>query len=355
MKAAIIGLPRSGKSTVFSAVTGSVVDPYAPPEPRQAVVHVPEPRLGYLAELYNPKKVVEATMDFVDVPGCSLDDVKGQEEWRRLLPTIRQADLLVVVLREFEDPAVPMSGESLDLTQRFSAVWDELIFADLDSVTTRVEKLEKALTKPSKSHDAEKRELALLTRCREALESEQPLSSVITTDEERKQASSFAFCTEMPVVCVRNVSDDKVNSTAELELEHVAGTVTLSAAIESEIAQLDPEDRPAFLADLGLEEPARDRLIHTCYRAAGLISFMTIVGSEEVRAWSIPQGSTAVEAAGKVHTDFARGFIRAETVAFDDLVAHKDMKGAKAAGKVRKEGKSYVVQDGDILTILSSS
>ena len=355
MKAAIIGLPKSGKSTVFSAVTGIEVDPYAAPEPRPAVVHVPEPRLEYLADLVKPKKVVEATMDFVDVPGCSLDDVKGQEEWRRFLPTIRQADLLVVVLRDFESEAVPMTHAELDLKGRFAAVWDELIFADLDSVTTRIEKIEKALSKPSKTHEAEKRELALLTRCREALESEQPLSSVITTEEEHKQVSSFAFCTEKPVMCVRDVSDDRAGTIEELTIEHVADTVTLRASIEAEIAQLDPADRPAFLADLGLEEPARDRLIHTCYRAAGLISFMTIVGSEEVRAWTIAKGSTAVEAAGKIHTDFARGFIRAETVAYDDLVAHKDMKGAKAAGKVRKEGKSYVVQDGDILTILSSA
>jgi GTP-binding protein YchF len=267
---------------------------------------------------------------------------------------VRQADLLVVVLRDFENPAVPMKGDRLDPKADFTAMWDEMIFADLDSVTTRVEKLESSLKKPTKTHDAEKRELALLTRCREALESEAPLSSVINTEEERKEVSSFAFLTEKPVVCVRNVSEGQSAASEELSIEHVEAAIALCGSIEAEIMQLDPEDRPAFMAELGLEAPARNRLIQTCYRACGLISFFTVI-SDEIRAWTIPQGSTAVEAAGKVHTDFARGFIRAETVSYDDLVAHKDMKGAKAAGKVRKEGKTYVVADGDILTILSSA
>ncbi len=354
MKAAIVGLPGSGKSTLFTAVTGKAIDPYAAPEPHAAVVHVPDPRLAFLAKLGNPKKVTEATVEFVDVPGCALDDVKGQEDWRRLLPNVRQADLIVLVVRDFENPAVPAYRDRIDARADLDAVWDELIFADLDAVTTRIERIEAALKKPTKTHEAEKRELALLTRCREALESEEPLSSVITTDDERRQVSSFAFLTEKPLVAVRNVSDDRATNVEAWDGPHVKETVSLSASIEAEISQLDPEDRPTFLADLGLEEPASDRLIHACYRAADLISFMTM-NAEEARAWTIPKGSTAVEAAAKVHTDLARGFIRAETVAYDDLVAHEDMKGAKAAGRVRKEGKSYVVQDGDVLQILSSS
>ena len=350
MKAAIIGLPQSGKSTVFSALTGTASDPYAPPEPRLAVVHVPEPRLPYLVNLYQPKKVIETTAEFIDVPGCSLDDSKGQEEWRRVLPVVRQADLLLVVLRDFE-----LSGTSKpDPKAEFAAMWNELIFADLDTVTTRIERIEAALKKPTKTHDEEKRELALLVRCREALESEAPLSTVLDTEEGKKQLRSFAFLTEKPVVCVRNVADDKVRSEVDLQLDHVEDSVVLCAEIEAEIAQLDPADRPSFLADYGLESPASDRLIKTCYRCGGLICFIT-VGPDEVRAWEIAAGSTAVEAAGKIHTDLARGFIRAETVAYDDFVANTDMKGAKAAGKVRKEGKTYIVQDGDLLNILSSA
>jgi len=346
MKVALIGLPGSGKSTVFSAVTGVALDPSAPPETRQAVVKVPEPRLAYLVELCKPKKVVEATIEIVDVPGCSLDDSRGQDEWRRLLPTVRQSDLLAVVLKDFE-------GDS-DPSKEFAAVWDELIFADLDTVTTRVEKLEQALKKPTKTHDLEKRELALLQRCREALESESPLSSVFHSDEERKLVSSFAFLTEKPVVCIRNVADDKAATAEPLSFEHVAASVVLGASIEAEIAQLDPGDREVFMADFGLKESAKGRLLQQCYRAGGLISFFTI-GPDEVRAWTIHEGDTAVEAAAQIHTDLARGFIRAETVAYDDLVAHTDMKGAKAAGKVRKEGKTYVVQDADVILILSSA
>ena len=228
------------------------------------------------------------------------------------------------------------------------------MFSDLETVTTRVDKLEKSLKKPSPTHDAEKHEMALLTRCRTALEAEKPLSTVITAENERRAVSSFGFLTEKPLICVRNVSDGQVTSAAPLKAAHAADSLVLSASIEAEIAMLDPADRVAFLADLGVQAAARDRLVQTCYTALGLVSFLTM-GADEVRAWTIPKGSTAVEAAGKIHTDLARGFIRAETVAYDDLVAHQDMKGARAAGKVRKEGKTYVVADGDILNILANA
>ncbi|MGD2109078.1 MAG: DUF933 domain-containing protein [Phycisphaerae bacterium] len=354
MKAAFIGVPQSGKSTVFSSVTGGRHDHHGAVEPHHAVVHVPDPRLAYVAELFSPKKVTEATIEFTDVPGCALDDAAGQEQWRRLLPVVRQADLLVIVVREFENAAVPAYRNRVDARADFQAVWEEMLFADLDAVTSRIDRLEAALKKPTRTHELEKRELALLTRCREALESEQPLASVVTTDEERRQVSSFAFLTEKPVVGIRNLSDDQTGAGVEWDVPYVKEIITLSASIEAEIAVLDSEDREAFLADLGLEAPARDRLIQCCYRAGGLITFFT-ANNEEARAWAIRRGSTAVEAAAKVHTDLARGFIRAETVAHDDLVAHQDLKGVKAAGRFRKEGKTYVVQDGDLLHILSST
>ncbi len=354
MKAALIGLPQSGKSTLFTSVTGLSVDPYAQPEPRTGVVHVPDPRLAYLTELYNPKKITEATIDFIDVPGCSLDDSSGQENWRRLLPLVRQADLLVVVVRAFENASVPTYKNRIDAVADFSAMWDEMIFADLDTVTTRVERLEKSLKKPTKTQDQEKKEHGLLVKCREALEAGLPLADALTNEDDRKQLSSFGFLTEIPLLCVVNVSDDKAGEDLAFDLPHVEACVYLSASIESEIALLDEADRADFLEDLGLGAPARDRLIRECYRACGLISFLTM-GVDEVRAWPVKSGSSAVQASGKIHTDIAQGFIRAETVAYDDLVACKDMKGAKAAGKVRKEGKNYVVADGDILNILSSA
>jgi len=354
MKVALVGLPKSGKSTVFTAVTGTKVDPYAAPEPRQAVVRVPDERLARLAKLCDPKKITEAQIEFVDVPGCSLDDPHGQAEWRRLMPTVRMADLLVLVVRDFENATVPAHKNRVDAKSDFDEVWQELLFADLDTVTNRVEKLEKALKKPSRAHDAEQRELTVLLRCREALESEQPLSSVLHAEEERKLVASFAFLTQKPLVGIRNVSDSKLGDKSTVAAAHVAETITLSASIEADIAQLDPADRPAFMAELGIESPARDRLIRTCYHACGLISFLTM-GPDEVRAWTIPSGASTVDAAARIHTDLARSFIRAETVSFADLMAHSDMKGARAAGKVRKEGKAYIVQDGDILTILANA
>ncbi len=353
MNVAMIGLPQSGKSTLFTAVTGQAADPYAPREPRTAVVKVPDERVTHLAKLYKPKKTTEATIEFVDVPGCSLDDVKGQDDWRRLLPEVRMAELLVVVVRDFENASVPAFRERIDPKSDFAAVWDELIFADLEGVTTRMERVEKSLKRPTKTHEAEKRELAVLTRCHEALEAEAPLSTVLKTEEERRQVKSLAFLTQKPLLCVRNLSDDRAAEEAGLDVAHVRASLSLSASIEAEIAMLDPEDHPAFLADLGLERTARERLIQTCYEACGLISFLT-TGPDEVRAWTIRAGATATEAAGKIHTDFARGFIRAETLAFDDLVAHGDFKGAKAAGKVRSEGKGYIVADGDVINILAN-
>lgn len=354
MNAVLIGLSQSGKSTLFSAVTGTQLDPGAAPEPARSVVHVPDERLDFLTALCKPKKVVEATIEVVDVPGFSLDDAHGRDSWRRSLPLVRQADVVVIVARDFPNAAVPAYRNRVDAKADFAAMWEELIFADLDTVTTRVERLEAALKKPTQSHDVEKRELALLTQCREALESEAPVSTVIKTDEDRRLLSSFAFLTDKPLLGVRNVADDQAAANDEWNLPHVESVITLSASIEAEIALLDPADRTEFLAELGLQVAARDRFIQACYRACGLISFLTM-GPDEVRAWTINKGTTAVGAARKIHTDLARGFIRAETVAYDDLVSHKDMKGAKAAGRVRKEGKGYVVQDGDIMEILANT
>jgi hypothetical protein len=257
-------------------------------------------------------------------------------------------------VRDFENPAVPAYRDRIHAQADFDEVWSELVFSDLETVANRIEKLEKSLKKPTASHEAEKHEMALLARCREALEAERPLASALQSEQDRQVLASFAFLTEKPILTVRNVSDDKASSAEPLRAAHAVDNIVLSASIEAEIAQLEPEDRVAFMAELGLTESARDRLIRTCYHALGLISFLTM-GPEEVRAWTIKKGSTAQEAAGKIHTDLARGFIRAETVAFDDLVAHTDMKGVKAAGKLRKEGKSYVVQDGDVMLILANA
>lgn len=350
MRVALIGVPKSGKSTLFTAVTGMPIDPFAPPQIHRSMVKVPDTRLDYLAKLHNPKKYTEATLEFLDVPGISLADPAGLAEFRRVLPEVRLAEVLAVVVREFERPDVPAYRDRIDPSGDFAEVWGEILFADLDSVTTRIDRLQKSLTKPSKTHDQDKHELALLQRCRTGLEAEQPLSTILETPDERKALASFAFLTEKPLVALRNVSEAHIADPPRPLSPHAQANLNVCAAAEAEIAALPPQDRGVFLADLGIESPARDRLIRSCYEVAGLISFLTM-GPDEVRAWTIHKGATAVEAAGRIHTDLARGFIRAETVAYDDLVEHHDLKGAKAAGKVRQEGKSYIVADGDILNI----
>jgi len=264
------------------------------------------------------------------------------------LPTLRKCEALVAVGRGFDNPAVPAYRNRVDARADLEELAAELAFCDLEQVVTRIERLEKSLKKPTRSHEQEKRELDLMQRLQAALENNQPIASAIHSDEERKMLGGFAFLTRLPLIVVINVNDSQAAAAPPFSYEHAHSTIALCAETEEQISQLDPKDRQAFLEDLGVSEPAHDRLIKACYDAVGLISFLTI-GDDEVRAWSIQQETDAVTAAGKVHTDIARGFIRAETVAYNDLRAAGDMKTAKAGGKVRLEGKTYIVQDGDII------
>ena len=348
MKFALVGPPQSGKSTLFAAITGRRPDVAHGVMEHLASVMVPDSRLDYLASLYNPKKFTPTHLDFVDIPGCSLADAAGQAAFRKAMSSVRKCDGIVFVVRAFQSDSVVAYRNRIDPKKDLDELHAELIFADLEQVTNRIEKLEKSVLKPTKTRDAELRELAMMKRVHAALEKEAPVSSEITNDEERQIATSFGFLTLKPVIVVVNVGETEMTQPAPFEHAHAKATIALSAEIEAEIAQLDPADRPAFLGDLGLKEPAGIRLIQTCYTAVGLISFLTC-GPDEVRAWTIHNGDTAVEAAAKIHSDIARGFIRAETVAFDDLKANTDMKGAKNANKVRLEAKAYVVKDGDII------
>ncbi len=350
MRIALVGPPQSGKSTLFRAVTGQFDEPSYGVAERLAVVKVPDNRLDFLAKLYHPKKITPATIEVVDVPGFSQETAPQQAEFRRHIPGLKLCDALVAVVRSFRNPDVPAYRDRIDPKGDLEELHTELIFADLETVANRIERLEKALTKPTRTHDQEKRELALLQRCRDALEKEQPLSGVIANEDERKLVKGFRFLTQMPLIVVVNVTDTEAANPPLFDYPHCSAMIGLCANTEAEIAQLDPEDRKAFLEDLGVAEPARDRLVRTCYEAVGLISFLTY-GEDEVRAWSIHKGTTAVEAAGAIHTDLAQGFIKAETVAFADLYAAGDMKAARAAGKVRLEGKTYVVKDGDCIII----
>lgn len=348
MKVAILGPPQSGKTALAAAAAGFMPVSDGPPTVHFAVVKVPDPRLELLANVYHPKKTTPATIQLVDIPGANLADPRGREEFRRNLAEARQCELLLFVVRAFDDPSIPPYRNRVDPAADLSELRDELVFADFDIISKRVEKVEKGLKKPTKTHEAEKRELVLLIACRDALENANPVSSVATSEDDRRTLASFGLLTLKPAIAVYNVSENQAAAPDPQIPAGMADAFNVCARAEWEISQLEPADRPTFLADLGVVEPAGNRLIRRCYDALGLISFLT-AGEPEVRAWTIRRGDDAVEAAGKIHSDIARGFIRAETVAYADFVEAGDMKGAKAAGKVRQEGKSYVVLDGDII------
>jgi GTP-binding protein YchF len=310
---------------------------------------MPDPRLDYLAELYQAKKRTPAHLELVDIPGFSLADSQGQAEFRKAMQTGRRSDGLIMVVRAFESESVAPYRERIDPQADLEELHTELIFADLEQVSNRIEKLEASVQKATKTRDQDQHELALMQRIREALENEDRVDSAIHHDDEKIVVSSFGFLTLKPVITVVNVGEDEVAKPPPFEDLHARATIALAAEIEAEISQLDEADRTAFQQDLGLTEPAKTRLIHTCYDALGLISFFTC-GSNEVRATTVIQGTPVIEAAGKIHTDMQRGFIGAEIVAFDDLEANKDMRGAKAAGKVHVErSKQHEVKDGDVI------
>ncbi|MFO0838608.1 MAG: DUF933 domain-containing protein [Phycisphaerae bacterium] len=349
MRVAIVGMPLSGKSTLFMAISALSRDHLKLAEENLAAVKVPEPRLDFLEALYKPKKRTEFTMEFVDLPGSAEGDV-DKAGFVNHLPTLRQAEVLLIVLRAFASDSVPAFGGAIDPRRDLGRLRDELLFADLQICANRVEKLEKAIAKPSKERDQQKHELTLLLRCRDAIENSRPLSSVVQPGEEQKLLRSFGFLTQKPAIVVLNVSEQDAAAEPAFRDDHSFETIAACAPLEAELIQVEPKDRPEFMAGYGIQALARDRIIRACYDALHMISFLT-AGEEEVRSWPIPRGATAVEAAGKIHSDLARGFIRAETIAYEDLRAAGNMRDAKAAGKVRQEPRTYVVQDGDIMTI----
>ena len=349
MRVAVVGFPYSGKTSVFTAISGVPAGHAKATEESLAAVHIPEPRLDVLERIFKPRKRTEATMDFVDLPGSAEGDVE-KAGLEKHLPTLRQVDALLLVVRAFESGVVPPHQGSVDPQRDLGQLRDELLLADLSICAGRVEKLEKALTKPSKERDQQKHELELLLRCQQALEGEKPLSTVVQPGAEEKTLRSFGFLTQKPMLVVVNCGESQIAQPPPFRAPHATDTITVCAALEAELMQMDPADRPAFMADYGILALARDRILLSCFSALGMI-FMLTAGPEEVRAWPLPKGITAVDAAAKIHTDLARGFIKAETVAFEDLRQTGSMRDAKAAGKVRLEPKSYVVQDGDVITI----
>jgi GTP-binding protein YchF len=350
MKAALIGLLQSGKSTILAGLCGKAIPAAGAMTIEEAIVPVPDERFGWLAEYSKPKKTTHATIDCLDVPGFNFSDDHGRAAARRLITQIRTVDLLVLVVRAFENPAVPPYRATLNPARDLAELQTELLLADLELVTTRVEKLEKQVHKPTKAQPQDKVELALQKKLQEAIESEKPISSAIETDAERDMIKSLGFLTLKPSAVAVNVGEDQVGEKFDFagRVDSSVPVVSLCAKLEYELAQLDAASRAEFMADLGIAEPAASKFVKSCYSAMGLISFLTI-GSDELRAWPIKKGTTAHDAAGKVHTDIKRGFIRAETFSFDQIKELGSEKALKAAGKIRLEGKDYIVQDGDII------
>ena len=350
MKVALLGLMQSGKSTIMSAVSGKKIPPIGTTAIEEAIMPVPDERLDWLRDYYKPKKTTYATVDCLDLPGFNFTDEHGRAAARRLINQIRTVELLVLVVRSFENPAVPPYRNKVNPAGDLVELRTELLLADLEMVTTRIEKLEKQVHKPTKTQARDKAELALQKKLQDAIESEKPISSAIESDTEHEMIKSLGFLTLKPMTVAVNVGEDQLEKEFDFsgEIESSVPVISICAKLEHELAQLDDESRAEFMADLGITESAASKFVQSCYSALGLISFLTIA-SDELRAWPIKQGTIAHDAAGKVHTDMKRGFIRAETFAFDDLKEVGSEKALKAAGKIRLEGKEYIVQDGDVI------
>jgi GTP-binding protein YchF len=331
---------QSGKSTLFSAISGKAMLPAGTTNIEQAIIASPDERIEWLTNLYKPKKTVHATIECLDVPGLNFSDDHGRAAAKRLIDQIRIVDMIALVIGAYDDSANP-AKDLIDLRT-------ELLLTDLALVTTRIEKLEKDAHKPTKTQAHDKAELELHKKLQAAIESEKPISSVVTSDAELEMVRALGFLTLKPMVVAVNIGEG--GEVQKLAIPGDASTpiISVCAKLEYELSQLDAESKKQFMSDLGITESAAGKFVHACFKTLGLISFLT-VGPDEVRAWPIKQGTTALDAAGKIHSDIKRGFIRAETFAYSEIKQLGDEKAVKAAGKFRLEGKEYLIRDGDII------
>jgi len=349
LKVALIGLMQSGKSSILSAISGKEPAPMGSVDVHEQTVPVPDDRLDWLTKLYEPKKTTYATVNCMDMPGISFMDDHGRSAARKFFNEARMVDMFVVVVRAFNNPSVPAYRNTVAPARDLEELKTEMLLADLELVTTRIERLEKSVHKPTKTQARDKAELELQLKLQEAIESEKTISSVIENDLQMDLIKPLNFLTLKPMMVVVNIGEGQLEEIIDLgAASEGLKVMRLCGSLESELAQLDPDSRSEFMADMGLTEPASKKFVQSCYSALGLISFLT-AGKDEVRAWPIEKGTSAHDAAGKIHSDIKRGFIRAETMAYADLQELGDEKAVKAAGKMRLEGKTYIVQDGDII------
>ena len=358
MKLGVVGLPNVGKSTLFNALTNAGAEsanyPFCTIEPNVGIVTVPDSRLDVLAKMYDPKKYTPAIIQFVDIAGLVKGASQGEGLGNKFLSNIRECDAIIHVVRCFEDDNIIHVDGNVNPLRDLETINMELIFSDMEMLERRMDRTKKAM----KGDKTLASELEVFERIYATLEEGKCARTMTLTDDEMAYLYDTPLLTIKPVIYVANVSEDDVASEptdnpaymavkAFADEEH-SGVIAVCAGIESEIAELDNEDKAMFLEDLGIEESGLDKLIKASYSLLGLISYLT-AGPEEVRAWTITKGTKAPQAAGKIHSDFERGFIRAEVVAFDDLVKVGNMVAAKEAGLVRSEGKEYVMKDGDIV------
>ena len=357
-KCGIVGLPNVGKSTLFNALTKAGIEaanfPFCTIEPNTGVVPMPDSRLDQLAEIVKPQRILATTMEFVDIAGLVKGASKGEGLGNQFLTNIRETEAIGHVVRCFENDNIIHVNNKVDPADDIEVINTELALSDLDTCERALQRVQKRAKGGDKDAKAEQ---AALEKCLPHLSEAGMLRSLDLSDDDKAAIRYLSFLTLKPTMYIANVNEDGFENNPYLDIVRAIAekegsvVVPVCAAVESDIAELDDADREEFMAELGIEEPGLNRVIRAGYSLLNLQTYFT-AGVKEVRAWTIPVGATAPQAAGKIHTDFEKGFIRAQTISFDDYITYKGEQGAKEAGKMRSEGKDYIVKDGDVMNFL---